>query len=144
MKTFLVMILLVAVAQSSEPLQKPSPQPCAATTLVGTWQLAKSGGEATAGSGSTVLKHVTPTHFFVLSADASGSASYGHGGPYTLSGDTYTESITHGFGAPFTQLRGTSVALRCSIEGDQWHTVGQIGDQTFDEYWNRVPPATTK
>lgn len=81
---------------------------------------------------------------FVLSADATGLASYGHGGPYTVSAGTYTESITHGFGPPFSQLRGMKVSLQCSIEGDVWHSIGEIGGQTFDERWRRVPAATGK
>jgi hypothetical protein len=143
--TFFVMpLLLAALAQSNPPQTKPKEQPCTGSTLVGTWELLKSAGEATPAAGSTVLKHVTPTHFFVLSADATGLASYGHGGPYTVSGSTYTESIAHGFGAPFSELRGTKVSFQCSIEGEVWHSIGNIGGQTFDERWRRLPAATGK
>jgi hypothetical protein len=146
MKTFVVTILLAVLAQSSAPQQRKSTeQPCTGATLIGTWQFAKTAGEAAPASEPTSLKHVTPTHFFVVGRqDSTGLASYGHGGPYTVSGITYTESITHGFGAPFSQLRGMSVSFQCSIEGDVWHIIGQIGDQKFDEYWRRVPAAAAK
>jgi hypothetical protein len=145
MKTFVVTILVAVFAQSSAPQQsKSTEQPCTGSTLVGTWQLVKSGGEATPASGSTSLKHVTPTHFFVLSVDATGLATYGHGGPYTVSGGRYTESITQGFGEPFSQLRGTSVSFQCGIEADVWHIVGEIGGQTFDEHWKRVAAPSAK
>jgi hypothetical protein len=144
MNSFVVTLLLAFFAQSNPSQTKPTEQPCTGPTLVGTWELVKVAGEATAAGGSTALKHVTPTHFFVLSADATGLASYGHGGPYTVSGSTYTESITHGFGPPFDQLRGMKVSLQCSIEGDVWHSTGEIGGQTFDERWRRVPAVTGK
>lgn len=145
MKAIVVPILLAVLAQSSAPQQgKPTGRTCTGPALIGTWQLAKSAGEPAPASGSTPLKHVTPTHFFVVAPDSTGLASYGHGGPYTLSGSTYTESITHGFGAPFSQLRGTSVSFQCSIEGDVWHSVGEIGGQTFDEHWRRVTATAPK
>jgi hypothetical protein len=144
MNSVVVTLVLAVLAQSNPSQTKPKEQPCTDTTLVGTWDLLKSAGEATPAGGSTVLKHVTPTHFFVLSADATGLASYGHGGPYTVSGSTYTESITHGFGSPFSQLRGMKVSLQCSIEGEVWHSIGEIGGQTFDERWRRLPAATGK
>ena len=115
---------------------------CPRPALVGTWQLVTRRGEAIPAEGPTSLKHLTPTHFFVLSADATGLASYGHGGPYTVSGGKYTESITHGFGAPFTQLlRGMTISFQCSLEKDGWHIVGEIEGQTVDEWRRRVPPA---
>jgi hypothetical protein len=145
MKAFVVTILLTALAQSSAPQQSKSrEQPCTGPMLIGTWQLARTAGDAAAASTPTTLKHVTPTHFFVVATDSTGLASYGHGGPYIVSGNTYTESITHGFGAPFGQIRGMSVSFQCSIEGDVWHSVGQIGGQTFDEHWRRVSAAAAK
>lgn len=144
MNSFVVTLLLAVLAQSNASQKKPTEQPCTGPALVGSWELVKSAGEATPAGGSTALKHVTPTHFFVLSADATGLVSYGHGGPYTVSGGTYTESITHGFGSPFSQLRGMKVSFQCSIEGDVWRIIGEIGGQTFDERWRRLPAATGK
>ena len=141
---FFVVALLLAVLGQSNARQKKPEQPCTSAALVGSWQLIRSASQATEAGGSTAIKHVTPTHFFVLSADATGLASYGHGGPYTLSGGTYTESITQGFGSPFSQLRGMKISFQCSMEGDEWHSVGEIGGQTFDERWRRLPPAAEK
>lgn len=144
MKTFVVAILAAVLAQSNPPQQSKTEQTCTGPALVGTWQLIKSGGEAPSAGDLTALKHVTQTHFFVVSVDATGLAAYGHGGPYTLSNGRYTESIAHGFGAPFSQLRGTSVSFQCRIAADVWHSVGEIGGQTFDEHWKRVAPGAAK
>ena len=141
MKTFAAAILVAVLAQPGASQQtKATQQPCTPAALVGTWQLERSGAEVNAASGST-LKHVTPTHFFVVAADATGLATYGHGGPYALKDGTYTESISHGFGAPFGQLRGMSVSFTCSIDADVWRSVGEIGGTTFDERWKRVAVA---
>jgi hypothetical protein len=144
MKTLLLPIVLAVLLQSKGSEQKTTEQSCTEPALVGTWQLVKSGDEARSGDAPTALKHVTPTHFFVLSVDATGLASYGHGGPYTLSAGIYTESIVHGFGAPFSQIRGTKVSFKCGIDKDVWHITGEIGGQTFDEQWKRVSPAGRK
>ena len=144
MNSFVVILLLAVLAQSNASQKKPTEQPCTGPTLVGSWELVRSAGEAAPAGVSTVLKHVTPTHFFVLSADATGLASYGHGGPYTISGGTYTESITHGFGSPFSQLSGMKLSFQCSIEGDMWRSTGEINGRTFDERWRRLPAATGK
>ena len=143
MNALLLTFVLTALALSNAPQQTSTEQACTAPALVGTWQLVKRRGEAIPAEGPTSLKHVTPTHFFVLTADATGLASYGHGGPYTVSGGKYTESITHGFGAPFTQLlRGMTISFQCSLEKDRWHIVGEIEGQTVDEWRRRVPAAS--
>ena len=75
MKTFAAAILVAVLAQPGASQQtKVTEQPCTPAALVGTWQLERSGAEVNAASGST-LKHVTPTHFFVVAADATGQAS---------------------------------------------------------------------
>jgi hypothetical protein len=136
----LVVIGLLALLQEPSATQKPAGgQPCAGPELVGTWQLVDATGSTSSAGAPTILKHVTPTHFFVLSADATGLASYGHGGPYTLSNGVYTETIANGFGRPFTNiLRGTKVRLQCRMDAGVWHTAGEINGQAFDERWRRV------
>jgi hypothetical protein len=138
MNPVVVMLLLALLEQPGVAQKESAQKPCSGPELVGTWQLVESGGSPVPAGESTSLKHVTPTHFFVLSADEKGVASYGHGGPYTVSAGTYTESIAHGFGEPFTQLRGMKVSFKCSIEAEAWHNVGEIAGQTFDERWKRV------
>jgi hypothetical protein len=101
--------------------------------------MVESGGQSPAETDPAEHKHVTPTHFVVLSVDAKGAMSYALGGPYTISGGTYTESIKYGFGAPFEQLRGMKVPFQCRIEAGRWHIVGQINGQSIDERWMREP-----
>ncbi len=135
-----IVIALLSFGQQSTDAPKMTGQPCTGAELVGTWKLVESGGKPRAPTDRTVLKLLTPTHFFILSADATGTVSYGHGGPYTVSQDTYTESITYGFGPPFEGLlRGMKVPFRCRIEAGSWHTVAEINGQTFDERYMREP-----
>jgi hypothetical protein len=70
MNALVLTTVLTLLAQSIAP-QESTEHLCAAPALVGTWQWMKSGGEAPSGDGSMHLKHVTPTHFFVLSIDAN-------------------------------------------------------------------------
>jgi hypothetical protein len=141
----MIALLVVASLQQPATAEKPAPrQPCSGQKLVGTWQLAEWSGTPVPSTGPTTLKHITPTHFFVVAVDDKGTASYGHGGPYEVSGNTYTETIVHGFGDPFGQLRGTKVSFECGLEGDVWHNVGEIGGQTFDERWKRVTAVAAK
>jgi hypothetical protein len=139
------LIVLFALAQqppAATAEKAVSGQPCSMRALVGTWQIIESDGKPFASDGRTVYKHVTPTHYFVLNVDASGLASYGHGGPYTASADTYAESITQGFGSSFEALRGLKGQFRCSVSGDRWHVVGSVpgvpGEGHVDETWQRV------
>jgi hypothetical protein len=134
-----VLIALLALGQQSNDASKLTGQPCTGAELVGTWQIVESGGQSRAATEATSHKLVTPTHFVVLSVDAEDSVSYAHGGPYTISGGTYTESIKYGFGAPFEQIRGMKISFQCRIEAGRWHIVGQINGQTIDERWMREP-----
>ena len=112
-------------------------EPCSGAQLVGTWRLVEVNGDKRADR--TVLKHITPTHFVILSADPKGAVSYSHSGPYTLAGGNYTESIKYGFGAPFETIRGKSFTFKCSIAGGRLRTVGEINGQVDDETWTREP-----
>lgn len=66
MNSFVVTLLLAVLAQSNASQKKPTEQPCTGPPLVGSWELVRSASAATAAGASTVLKHVTPTHFFVV------------------------------------------------------------------------------
>ena len=143
--TAAALMVLLAVAQQAPAgtAEKAVPgPPCSGPALVGTWRIIESDGKPLAADGRTVYKHVTPTHYFVLNVDASGLASYGHGGPYTASADTYTESITQGVGSSFEALRGLKGQFQCRISGDRWHIVGSVpgvpGEGHVDETWQRV------
>lgn len=133
-----VVIVLLVWAQQTDTNPAPPGQPCVGSELVGTWQLAESGGKAVPPE-ATFYKHVTPTHFLVLSIGPSGQLTYAHGGPYKVSAGTYTESVTHGFGQPFQVVGGKAIEFQCRIDGDRWRTVGGIsGVVSIDEMWTRV------
>ena len=98
-----ILVALLTVLQPSTPVQPElQGQPCTAQALVGTWQY---GGKITSPGVTSVLKHVTPTHFFVVRIGPNDVVHSAHGGPYTLADDTYSETITHGFGGVFEMLR---------------------------------------
>jgi hypothetical protein len=140
-------VLLLALLVLGHPAADPqSSQACSPAALLGTWQIAKGtiGGEATPTGPNDPIeyKHLTPTHFIVYQVTKEGTMNWAHGGPYTLAGDTYTESIQHGFGEPYKGLGRVSVSFKCSMEGkDTWRISGSIANTTLDETWTRVTGA---
>jgi hypothetical protein len=143
----LLLAVLTFLGQSpSQPSAPVEAGRCSAQALVGTWQLVqgKIGGQETpvGPSHPTEVKLLTPTHFVVLQYDSSkkNTVSYVHGGPYELTGDTYTESIAYGFGEPFDALNGQKVQFQCRMENDKWRISGTFSDGTsLDETWVRAP-----
>jgi hypothetical protein len=141
----IILLALFAAWQTSGGAAT-SVQTCTSAALVGSWQIAyaKFGDEVspTGPNDPVEYKHLTPTHFVVYQVTKDGTMNWAHGGPYTLAGDTYTETLQHGFGEPFNQLGRVSVPLKCSMEGkDTWHISGKIGGTSLDETWKRVMPA---
>lgn len=137
---------LVALLTVLQPPTTPRPstpthselkgEPCTSSELVGTWQFMAT---APAGVGVTsVLKHVTPTHFFVVRLTDKDVVESAQGGPYTLAGGTYTESVVHGFGARFEAARGARNQFQCRLEGDVWHIAGESSGRQINEQWRRV------
>jgi hypothetical protein len=143
----MTMILLAVLAGLQTPGAAPkSAQACTSAALVGTWQVAsaKLGDEVspTGPNDPVEYKHLTPTHFVVYQVTKDGMMNWAHGGPYTFAGDTYTETLQHGFGEPFKALGAVSIPFKCSMEDrDTWHISGKIGEATLDETWKRVMPA---
>ena len=123
--------------QPSTPTQSvPKGEPCTASALVGTWQFMAT---ASAGVGVTsVLKHVTPTHFLVVRLTDKDVVESAQGGPYTLAGGMYTESVVHGFGARFEAARGARNQFQCRLEGDVWHIAGESSGRQINEQSRRV------
>jgi hypothetical protein len=142
--TMVVAALLIVTAQASTPASLPG-KACSPAGLVGTWKVveAKQGAE-TLPSGPTdpiQYKHLTPTHFMVFEVAAGGAntITWAHGGTYTLAAGTYTENVQHGFGGPFSVVRGKSFAFQCSTEGDDtWHIAGDVAGTPIVETWKRV------
>ena len=144
MTLVVVALISVAVAQTPTPASLPG-QPCTGPALVGTW----TGVESTFGGDTfrygpdtpTAFKHVTPTHFVVYQVAAGGTnaVEWAHGGLAAVAGGTSTEKIQHGFGNPFSNVKGQSIAFQCSVEGnDRWHVSGTINGTPIRETWKRV------
>jgi len=130
--------LLTALQPSTSAQAELTGQACTARDIVGTWQLTT---KSSIPGVASVVKYITPTHFFVTRVGANDVVLSGHGGPYTLAGGTYTETLAQGFGAPIEQLekyRGVSVAFQCRLNGDVLHIVGELSGTKIDEQWKRV------
>ena len=99
------------------------------------------GGGCRCNGVTSVLKYITPTHFFVARIGANDVVQSGHGGPYTLADGKYTETLAQGFGAPLEEMekyRGVSVAFQCRLNGDVLHIVGDVQQHKVNEQWRRV------
>ena len=141
--TLVIVAMLAVIAQSTTPAKLPGTS-CAAATLVGTWKVvdAKENGQAipTGENNAAIYKLLTPTHYMVFQvAPESKAMAWAHGGTYTVSNGTYTESIDYGYGAPFQQLKGQSAVLKCTPEGDDTgHVAGTVVGVAIVEKWMRV------
>ena len=140
----MTLVLLALLAASQAPASATtSAQPCTPAALVGTWQVASARmGDQVSPTGPDdpiEFKHLTPTHFVVYQVTKTGTMNWAHGGPYTLAGGTYTETLQHGFGEPFTAMGHVSIPFKCSMDGtDVWHISGTIADTPLEETWKRV------
>lgn len=142
MRRLLLLTIVAAVPLSNvipSPLVARAPsqgQACSSSAMIGTWELTtkpRTPGVVRA------LKHVTPTHFFVVRLAGNDVVLSGHGGPYSVANGTYTETITHGFGGSFEEFRGVSVSSsRCEIVGDVLHVMGEYRGVTLDERWRKL------
>ncbi len=123
--------------RTGKPLSNPLPH-------WGTWRLVSfKYGEATEWSevpqGEKRLKLITDTHFtWVAYESASGKVLSMAGGPYTLSGEAYTETIDFA-GEGMTDYFGKRQSFTIHVEGDQLRQSGQLSDGTkIEEKWQRV------
>lgn len=112
--------------------------------LVGTWKQVKAkfrGNEVKIPEGTTQLKHVTTTHFMFVDFDKDGKFIDAFGGPYTLKGEKYEETIEYGVGDVFKILKGKRQSFECKVEGAKWYHSGTLSNGlTIDEMWERVEP----
>jgi hypothetical protein len=84
------------------------------------------------------IKLITETHFTWVQFDAAtmkvGAAA---GGTYSLSGNTYTESIDFGLG--MDTYSGAKHAFTIRVEGDKFFLSGSLADGLMiEEVWERV------
>jgi len=112
--------------------------------LLGTWKQVKArfgGNEVKIPEGTTQLKHVTSTHFMFVDFDKDGKFIDAFGGPYTLKGEKYEETLEYGVGDVFKMLKGKPQSFACKVEGDKWYHNGTLSNGlTIEEVWERVEP----
>lgn len=127
----------VAADEPKDPQPKQLQQ-----KLVGSWKLvsAKYGGQDFQfPEGTTMVKHVTPTHFIWATYGEDGVVSRTAGGTYTLEGDQYKESVRYGMGGDFDVIKGQSHAFTCAIDGNTWKHNGKLANGlTIEEVWERA------
>jgi hypothetical protein len=136
---------LMLVSGGSVTLRGESRDRCVQVSdLVGTWSLvsAKSGGKRIDfPAGTTILKHVTPTHFVFLHHDREGKLTQAGGGSYTVLGNSYVEMPEYGLGDAFQPLIGRRQSFTVRIADGRWYQSGResTGD-VIEEIWERLPP----
>jgi hypothetical protein len=112
--------------------------------LVGTWKQVKAkfgGKEVKLPEGNTQLKHITSTHFMFVDFDKDGKFIDAFGGPYTLNGEKYEETLEYGVGEVFKMLKGKPQSFECKVEGAKWYHNGTLSSGlTIEEVWERVEP----
>jgi WD40 repeat protein len=84
------------------------------------------------------LKHITDTHFTWVQFDtASKRVSGAAGGTYSLSGNTYTESID--FGLEMDPYLGQKHVFSVKVDDDKLYQSGSLADGLkIEEVWQRV------
>jgi hypothetical protein len=118
--------------------------PVQAPAHVGSWRLvsAKSGGQTIAfPQGTTILKHVTPTHFVWVHYDRNGQITQAGGGSYVVSGDRYDETPEYGLGEGIQPLIGKRQSFTVRIAEDRWYQGGkETSGDVIEEVWERLAP----
>ena len=142
-----VLVSLVAVAAFTSGRSTGDPKKAEARTenkLVGTWKQVKAkfgGRESKIPEGTMQLKHITPTHFMFVDFDKDGKFIDAFGGPYTLKGEKYEETLEYGVGDVFKMLKGKPQSFECKVEGNKWYHNGTLSNGlTIEEVWERVEP----
>lgn len=135
----LVGVLFLTTARSiADEAAKPSDLQ---SRLIGTWKLtsAKYGGEVFEfPAGSTMVKHVTPTHFMWATYGEDGVVTRAAGGTYTLKESKYEENPEYGVSSDFELIKGKPQSFSCEIDGDKWHHRGGLSNGlTIEEVWVR-------
>lgn len=143
-KCHTVTILLITVAACAS-----SPDPGATSSavrsdsrLVGTWELVStriSRNDTTVIHGTAPefrsLKILNDTHYSVVTRRGEQFLRAGTG-RYTLSGDTYTETVDLASTPVFSP--GAVFTFRIQISGDTWTLDGGSGVMQVQEVWRRV------
>ena len=85
------------------------------------------------------LKLITDTHFTWIQYDTTGKqVQSAAGGPYSLVGNVYTETIEFA-GQGMTAYLGGKHAFTIRVDGDKFFLSGQLADGLhIEEIWHRV------
>jgi hypothetical protein len=71
--------------------------------------------------------------------DKDGKFIDAFGGPYTLKGEKYEETLEYGVGEVFKMLKGKPQSFSCKVEGAKWYHNGTLSSGlTIEEVWERV------
>jgi len=113
-------------------------------THLGTWQLVSTKyGDATDFSDfpkeQRRVKLITATHFTWVQYDAgTRKVESMAGGPYTLDGGSYTETIEF-VGTGMETYLGKKQTFTIKVDGDKLHQSGQLSDGLkIEEVWQRT------
>jgi hypothetical protein len=133
---FALVLIISLVAQ--QPSGKGS------GTHLGTWQLISSKyGDAKDFSDfpkeQRRVKLITATHFTWVQYDAANKKVESMaGGPYTLDGESYTETIEF-VGEGMETYRGKKQPFTIKVDGDKLNQSGQLSDGLkIEEVWQRL------
>lgn len=114
----------------------------AGTPLDGAWELVSATFSGPDRATSTVtppqlrsLKVLNDGRFSFITVRQDGTVARSSAGRYSVSGNTYTETIDLSNSPPDV---GTTFTFEFRIVGDEWHHRGGAGDRRFDEVWRRV------
>ena len=83
------------------------------------------------------LKIFTETNWSIISRDADSNVIYSAGGPYTLKGNVYTETIETATGQ-MTQYLHMRPRFRIRVDGDKYYQMG-VNQSPLEEIWQRLP-----
>ena len=143
MKKALIVIVLAAVVLAAT-LVAQQPTAKGSGTHLGTWQLVSTKyGDAKDFSDfpkeQRRVKLITATHFTWVQYDvATKKVESTAGGPYTLDGGSYTESIEF-VGTGMETYLGKKQSFTIKVDGDKLYQSGQLSDGLkIEEVWQRL------
>jgi hypothetical protein len=142
--SILQIALCVILGPASERLlaDDRAQEPKLQEKIIGSWKLvsARYGGQDYQfPSGSTMIKHVTPSQFMWVTYDKDGKMTRAAGGNYSLKGDQYEEFPEYGFSDDFEIIKGKTHTFLCKIDKNTWHHDGKLSNgQTIEEIWERI------
>jgi hypothetical protein len=149
MKKFILITMFVAAVaglwvQSCATAEKLAGSSGQVNPIMGTWQLAMYKYGSSASSFIKVpaeagrIKMITDSHFiWVQYNKATGKITGSAGGTYTLTGNSYTESLDFGLG--MDTYIGKDPVYTVKVEGDNLFLSGNLTEgYKIEEVWERV------